>query len=196
MAQWLRQATTVTIPYGPFLDATDGTTPETSLTLTQPDLLLSKNGAAFAQKNAAQTLAHLSNGFYGLSLDTTDTGTLGRLEVQTNESGALPVWKSYDIVPAAVWDAYFTSGSDTLHNVSATDILTQVNAALDTILSTTIPADGTRPTLRQGVYMTIQFLTERSILTTTLTIKNPDGTTLFTETLNSATTPTSYTRTT
>jgi hypothetical protein len=69
--------------------------------------------------------------------------------------------------------------------------------ALNTILTDSIPADGTLPTARQALYMQTQFLLERSVSGTTLTVKKADGTTaLFTLTLNDATTPTSITRAT
>ena len=50
------------LPIGPFVAATDGGTAEVALTLTQPDIRLKKNGGAWAQKNAAQTLSHEENG--------------------------------------------------------------------------------------------------------------------------------------
>ncbi len=56
-------------------------------------------------------------------------------------------------------------------------------------------ADGSRPTIEQALYMITQFLIERSVSGTTMTVKKPDGTTsLMTFTLDSATAPTSITR--
>lgn len=104
MATWLKQSTAVDVKVGPFLDETDGKTAETALTITQPDIMLGKNGGAFAQKNAAQTLTHESNGWYEVALDTTDTNTLGILILQIHESGALPVWREFMVVPANVYD--------------------------------------------------------------------------------------------
>jgi hypothetical protein len=74
---------------------------------------LSKNGGAFAQKSAAQTLTHGENGWYVANLSTTDTGTLGILIVAIHESGALPVWREFMVVPANVYDSIIT-GADTL----------------------------------------------------------------------------------
>lgn len=69
--------------------------------------------------------------------------------------------------------------------------------ALDTILADSVPADGTLPTLRQAIYMFIQFLFEGSVSGLTYTVKKVDGTTtLFTLTLNDASSPTSITRAT
>ena len=40
----LKQSTSIDLPIGPFVDATDGVTAETALTLTQPDIRLKKGG--------------------------------------------------------------------------------------------------------------------------------------------------------
>lgn len=101
----LRQSTSVDVGIGPFLDETDGKTAETALTITQPDIRLKKNGGAWAQKNAAQTLSHEENGWYEVSLDTTDTNTLGQLIIAVHESGALPVWQTFMVIPAGIYDA-------------------------------------------------------------------------------------------
>lgn len=109
---FLKQSTAVDIMLGPFLDETDGKTAETALTITQPDIRLSKNGGAYAQKSAAQTLVHGENGWYPANLSTTDTNTLGALLVAVHEAGALPVWRQFMVVPAQVYDSLF--GADVL----------------------------------------------------------------------------------
>lgn len=106
MACWLKQSTAVDIAFGPFLDSSDGNTVEDALTITQPDIRLKKNGGAWAQKNAAQTLSHEENGWYEIALDATDTNTLGILIVAVHESGALPVWREFLVVPVNVYDAF------------------------------------------------------------------------------------------
>jgi hypothetical protein len=102
---FLKQSTAVDVLLGPFVDETDGKTAEVGLTITQPDVQLSKNGAAQAQKSAAQTLTHDAGGCYPANLSTTDTGTLGLLTVRVHESGALPIRQDYLVVPANVWDS-------------------------------------------------------------------------------------------
>lgn len=109
MARWLRQSTSTDVPIGPFVDETDGKTPETALTITQPDIRLKKNGGAWTQKNTAQTLTHEENGNYEVTLDTNDTNTLGLLRLHVNESGALPVWEDFLVVPANVYDSLFST---------------------------------------------------------------------------------------
>jgi len=104
---YLRQSTSVDVPVGPFLDETDGITAEVSLTITQPDVRLKKNAGDWAQKAAAQTLTHEEAGWYELTLDTTDTNTIGQLIVAIHESGALPVWREFTVLDEAVYDALF-----------------------------------------------------------------------------------------
>src|SRR5690606_19496596 len=109
---WLKQSTAADVVLGPFVDDTDGKTAETGLTISQADCQLSKNGGAVAQKNDATAASHLGGGHYKVPLNTTDTGTLGRLRLYVNEGGALPVWADYMVVPANVWDSLF--GADKL----------------------------------------------------------------------------------
>lgn len=72
-----------------------------------------------------------------------------------------------------------------------------VDEILDDPLSDSVPADGALPTVRQALYMIAQFLTERSVSGTTLTVRKVDGSTsLMTFTLNSSSAPTSITRAT
>lgn len=105
MPAWLKQSTAVDIALGPFVDATDGVTAETALTLSQADIRLKKNAGAWAQKNDATSASHEENGWYECELDATDTNTLGILIVAVNETGALPVWREFMVVPANVYDS-------------------------------------------------------------------------------------------
>ena len=129
---FLKQSTAVTVKVGPFVDATDGVTAETGLTISQADIRITKNGGAFAQTNNAAGATHDENGYYGVPLDTTDTGTLGTLRVSVNESGALPVWQDFMIVPANVWDSLF--GADKLQ--------VHVDEMTAGIITATVIADG------------------------------------------------------
>lgn len=72
-----------------------------------------------------------------------------------------------------------------------------IAAAFNAMLADSIPTDGVRPTAYQALYMIVQFLYERSITGTQMTVKKPDGvTTLMTLTLGDASSPQSITRTT
>jgi hypothetical protein len=70
-------------------------------------------------------------------------------------------------------------------------------AVLNTAMTESYAADGAQATLTQAIYLIMQSISERSVSGTTLTIKKLDGsTTAATFTTNSATNPTSVTRTT
>lgn len=110
--RFLKFATSVDLPIGPFLDS-DGVSAMTALTITQPDIRLKKNGAAWAQKAAAQTLTHEENGFYEVTLDATDTNTLGQMRLAVFEGGSpaiVPVWEDFMVIPAEVYDGLFGAG--------------------------------------------------------------------------------------
>ncbi len=69
-------------------------------------------------------------------------------------------------------------------------------AVVAAILPDSVPADGTRPTMQQAVYMIVQYLMERSVSGTSCVVRKADGTTtLLTLTLGDATAPLSITRT-
>ena len=108
---FLKQSTSATIVMGPFVDSTDGFTPETALTINQANVRVSKNGGSFASKSNSTAASHLENGYYSVPIDTTDTGTLGRLTLVTSGvAGALPVWMEYNVVVANIYDSIITSG--------------------------------------------------------------------------------------
>ncbi len=107
--QYLKQSTAITLKIGPFLDDNDGKTAETTLTIAQADVRLSKNGGNIAEKTEATSCTHDELGIYGCPLGATDTGTLGRLQLWVHESGALPVWHEYTVVPANVYDSLFST---------------------------------------------------------------------------------------
>ena len=108
---FLRQSTSQVVRIGPFLDSTDGVTPETGLTIANTDIDLSKDGGAFASKNSGGATVDGSNGWYSATLDATDTNTVGMLEVEVTVSGALPVWKTYYVVEEAVYDALYAASA-------------------------------------------------------------------------------------
>lgn len=206
MSTDLRQNTATTITVGPFLDKTDGITPEVSLTVTSchltlmvdnptagagsPTLALDANATASGGNN---DMVHVTNddaGYYTLELTAANTNYVGTARLSINDVAThCPVFHEFNILPTAVWDAKY--GGD---YASAAVIAAAVNGES---LVDSIPADGVLPTVRQALYMLIQFLTERSVSGTTVTVKKVNGsTTLFTLTLNDATTPTAITRAT
>ncbi len=119
---FLRQSTSQVFRIGPFVDSTDGVTPETGLTIANTDCDLSKDGAAFGSKNSGGLTADGSNGWYSGTLDTTDTNTVGELIIEVTVSGALPVWTRYYVVEEAIYDKLF-AGSAALNDIAATAIV-------------------------------------------------------------------------
>lgn len=103
---FLRGNTATTIKLGPFLDATDGNTPETALTISQADVRLSKNSGDIAQKNDATACTHDELGKYDCPLNATDLNTYGRLDVTVAEAGALYVDDFYWVLPEPIYDSF------------------------------------------------------------------------------------------
>jgi len=106
--------------FGPFLDKTDGVTLETgagiitSIDHATTGIFLSKNGATGAIRHQTVTASVLdAYGMFKVTLDTTDTDTVGTLRVMMAEAATfLPVWDDYMILPANVYDSLM--GSDKL----------------------------------------------------------------------------------
>jgi hypothetical protein len=85
------------IVLGPFLDDTDGKTPETGLTIANTDIKLWKNGAtALVNKNSGGA-THLANGLYLITLDGVDTNVYGPMVIFVHVAGALPVRVECDV---------------------------------------------------------------------------------------------------
>lgn len=145
---YLKQSTAVDVMLGVFVDDTDGKTTEEALTLAQADLQLSKNCGAAAQKNDATSATHIYGGNYKVPLNTTDTGTLGRLDLMCKESGALPIKASFMIVTANIYDTLCSTdqldvnitniaGTSQTANDNGADInsiLTDTGTTLDTLI--------------------------------------------------------------
>lgn len=126
---FLRQSTTQTVRFGPFLDSTDFITAETALTIAQADMQLSKDGGAFAQKNAAGNATHDTDGWYSTSLNATDTATVGELYMQVVVSGALPVWVRWWVLEEVVYDDIY--GASAAGPAVAGDAMDLVADAVD-----------------------------------------------------------------
>lgn len=131
MAIWLKQSTSVVLSFGPFLLNSDGVTLVVNLVgtganqteNTSTGIRLSKNGGAFAARHATATAStYDAFGNYLVTLDTTDTGTLGALRVQFADGAHFcPVWQDFEIVAANIYDS-FVGGGDVL-DISAIQIL-------------------------------------------------------------------------
>src|SRR3989337_306370 len=104
---FLKQSTTITIRMGPALDKTDGVTEETGLS---PTVEISKNNGAFAARNSATAIAHDSNGWHSVELNTTDTNAVGRLISKFDDAAThLPVWHDMWVLEEDIYEALFAA---------------------------------------------------------------------------------------
>lgn len=122
--------------------------------------------------------ASISADIAAVKTDTDEIGTAGAGLTEAGGTG--------DQLSAIPWNAAWDA-----------EVQSEVTDALEVTLSDSIPADGNLPSLKQAVYMITQFLMERSVSSTTVTVNKVDGsTTLMTFTLDDGASPTSITRTT
>lgn len=135
---YLRQSTaSQSVLLGPFIDDTDGKTAETGLTIANTDIRLSKNGGNMAAKNSGGG-THDEAGWYTITLDATDTNTVGRLQISVDVAGALPVWMECQVLEESIYDALFAASAAGYSTLDAAGVRTAVGLAsanLDTQLA-------------------------------------------------------------
>lgn len=125
----LRQSTaSQEVLIGPFKDSTDGVTNETGLTISNTDIRLSPAGGNIVPKNSGGG-THDELGWYQITLDATDTATVGTLDIIVEESGALQVYKSCYVYEENVYDMVYAASGDLGTTVDA--ILTDTGTTLD-----------------------------------------------------------------
>lgn len=120
MSQWLKQSTARVITFGgPFLDVGDPADAAyiasiiAAIDHPTTGIMLSKNGGAAAIRHPIITpSAYDARGFFKVTLDTTDTNTLGTLLVTHSESELCSFWEEFMVVPSQVWESFF--GADKL----------------------------------------------------------------------------------
>jgi hypothetical protein len=95
----------VTIPFGPFVSSSDGVTPATSLSIAYTDVRIRKCQGAWGDKNDSSATPHEENAEYALTINETDTNTVGDMRIHVSVTGALPVWEDFMVLPAQVYDA-------------------------------------------------------------------------------------------
>jgi len=127
---FLKQSLAYTFRFGPFLDESDGKTAETGLTIEDSHIRVSKAGGNFIDKAETSNSAHDEAGFYVVVLNGTDTNTVGELQIACHVSGALPVFKTFQVVETDIYAAIFADGATLAASVA--DILQDT--------ATTIPA--------------------------------------------------------
>jgi hypothetical protein len=108
---FLKQSTAVNLKIGPFYKVSDVTLPQNTLTMPASAVMLSKADGSVAQKSESSSCSYDTAGYYTCSLNTTDTGTLGRLQLSVALSGAVPVYHEYMVITANVWNMYCSTGN-------------------------------------------------------------------------------------
>jgi len=114
--KYLKQSTAATVHVGPFVDYSDGVTPETGLAAgTVDEIGVYKDSAtSLTDISGTTTFTSRAGGIYTATLSTSDTGTLGHLRLFVrDDSVCLPVWEDFMVLPAAVYDS-LVAGTDTL----------------------------------------------------------------------------------
>lgn len=144
--QVLKQSTEVKVVIGPFVDKTDGLTPETGITLAAADEAeVIKHNTDSVTDISGGTMAAIVNcdGWYVLTMTTAYTDTLGMLTVVIqDDSECLPIHARFMVSPANVWDSMY--GSDKLDvNVAemTAGIITAAAIATDAIDADALKTD-------------------------------------------------------
>lgn len=139
---YLRQSTaSQEVLLGPFVDATDGVTAETGLTIANTDIKIWKTGATtLANKNSGGA-THISAGNYYAVFDATDSDTIGPLRVVVQVSGALAFFMDLVVLDEAVYDALFgTTALATATNITAAAGIAVSSIGNDVITAASIQA--------------------------------------------------------
>lgn len=136
--------------FGPFLDETDGITPLTGLTIANTDVKLWKRGGTTESNKNSGGLTHIAGGRYYGVLDATDSDTVGEMEANIHVSGALPVKRTFDVLPAPVYDALYTGTP--IDSTLADGAITAAKIAADAITATKIATDALTQTKFSQIY--------------------------------------------
>ena len=130
---YFRQSTSATFNFGPFVSEDDGYTPVTDLSISSTDIRISKNGGSFAAKSDSTSAVHDENGYYTVTLNSTDCDTVGPLRAAVDMTSALPVWEDFTVLSTNVYDSLI-AGTDTLDAV----MTSATSAAVADILGTSV----------------------------------------------------------
>lgn len=180
---------TVTFPTNATLASTTNITAGTITTVTNLTNAATAGDLTATMKASVNTEADTALSDVGLTSTVTgriDAAITTRTKPADTQAAVTLVATTTNLTNPPPWNAAWDA-----------EVQSEVDDALNTTIADSIPADGTAPSVRQALYMLTQFMLERSVASTTLTVAKPDGTTaLFTLTLNDATTPTAITRAT
>lgn len=128
---FLKQSTQVKQLIGPFVDATDGFTPETGITLGAADQAEAwKHDASSTTDISLNTWSHIADGMYNLTLTTSDTNTVGTLGIIILDTSVCrPVRVNYIVLTANVYDSLIGGGAVDYLDVNIKQISEDTTAA-------------------------------------------------------------------
>ena len=159
--------------------------------------------AKYGDHSAASSFGSLVSDIYSLLSDIESQVDLDASQISDIYSLLSDVESQVDLDAGVISDIYSDLAAGvTIGASSLSDISSRVNAeVLDVLtvdqLADSYAADGAQPTIGQAILAIKQFLEERDVSGTTVTVKKPDGsTTAMTFTLDDGTSPTSITRAT
>ena len=132
----VREDTAVILPIGPFLHLTAGTA-VTTATIDSTEVMLSKNGGAFAAKQEATAAAHLANsgGMYSVKLNTDDTDTPGFIvgNIVDAAAAAQPIGFNCTVLEVEPFDALYKASSTAFNSSGQISLKTATQASIDAI---------------------------------------------------------------
>lgn len=106
----LKQSTSIDIRMGPFVDATDGVTPETGITIGAADQaeVLKANGAATVAMTGTLAAVTGCDGWYDYTVQTGDVDTVGEVTFVIQDSSVcFPVFVRGQVVEESIYDALY-----------------------------------------------------------------------------------------
>ena len=128
MSQILRQSTQVIVRIGPAVAVGDGFTPVVTLDLSTADEAeLLKANTTTTTSIAAATFAAITgcDGWYGLTLTTSLTDTVGCLDVMVNDDSLiLPIFARFQVIEEAAYDAIYATSAAPATTTSAVGSVT------------------------------------------------------------------------
>ncbi len=105
----LRKSTAGQVVQFKMVDSTTGLK-KTGLTIANTDIkLVFEAGTTQTSKNSGGATEIGSTGVYYMTLDATDSATLGRLRIDIEVAGALPWFANLMVLAAVAWDALYAS---------------------------------------------------------------------------------------
>jgi hypothetical protein len=114
--QYVKQSTSsFYLQMGPFLDESDGYTPETGLSISYSNVYI-HSGASYTQANSMDMITHVFNGMYSLNVNSSsDFATVGPAYITCHMSAsARPVMMEVYVLEQGAYDCMFGAyGDDT-----------------------------------------------------------------------------------